>query len=105
MIDAKTELLAGSTRRRRGAVFAGAETLAAPPGKACITSGWPSARRPDRRARRAGFELGWSRRLHMLAALLFYLGLIAHVVVVLFFAGYAADGGHRLVVHHRLGGK
>lgn len=41
---------------------------------------------------RAGFELGWSRRLHMLAALGFYLGLIAHVVVVLFFAGYAADG-------------
>ncbi len=41
---------------------------------------------------RAGFELGWSRRLHLLAALGFYLGLLAHVVVVLFFAGYAADG-------------
>ncbi len=40
----------------------------------------------------AGFELGWSRRLHMLVALLFYLGLFAHIVVVLFFAGYAADG-------------
>lgn len=40
----------------------------------------------------AGFELGWSRRIHMIAALGFYLGLIAHVVVVLFFAGYAADG-------------
>lgn len=37
-------------------------------------------------------ELGWSRRLHMLAALAFYLGLLAHVIVVLFFAGYAADG-------------
>ncbi len=41
---------------------------------------------------RAGFELGWSRRLHMLAALGFYLGLLAHVIVVLFFAGYAAGG-------------
>jgi len=38
-------------------------------------------------------ELGWSRRIHMLAALGFYLGLLAHVIVVLFFAGYAADGG------------
>ena len=41
----------------------------------------------------AGAGLGWSRRLHLLAALLFYIGLIAHVVVVLFFAGYAAGGG------------
>ena len=40
----------------------------------------------------AGWELGWSRRIHMLIALGFYLGLLAHVVVVLFFAGYAADG-------------
>lgn len=38
-------------------------------------------------------ELRWSRRIHMLAALGFYLGLLAHVVVMLFFAGYAADGG------------
>ena len=41
----------------------------------------------------AGAALGWSRRIHMLAALGFYLGLVAHIVVVLFFAGYAADGG------------
>ncbi len=41
----------------------------------------------------AGPVLGWSRRLHLLAALLFYLGLLAHLVVVLFFAGYAAGGG------------
>ena len=41
----------------------------------------------------AGIGLSWSRRVHMLAALGFYLGLIAHIVVVLFFAGYAADGG------------
>ncbi len=40
----------------------------------------------------AGAGLGWSRRLHLLAALLFYFGLLAHVVVVLFFAGYAAGG-------------
>lgn len=41
----------------------------------------------------AGAGLGWSRRIHMLAALGFYLGLLAHIIVVLFFAGYAADGG------------
>jgi len=40
----------------------------------------------------AGIVLAWSRRLHMLAATLFYLGLISHIVVVLFFAGYAAGG-------------
>ena len=40
----------------------------------------------------ASKELGWSRRLHMLAALGFYLGLLAHVIVMLFFAGYAAGG-------------
>jgi hypothetical protein len=40
----------------------------------------------------AGFLLAWSRRIHMLAALGFYLGLLAHVVIVLFFAGYAAGG-------------
>ena len=39
-----------------------------------------------------GVELRWSRRIHMLAALGFYLGLIAHVIVMLFFAGYAAGG-------------
>ncbi|MCP4470438.1 MAG: hypothetical protein GY815_07090 [Gammaproteobacteria bacterium] len=41
----------------------------------------------------AGAVLAWSRRIHMLAALAFYLGLIAHIIVVLFFAGYAARGG------------
>ncbi|MGB5329979.1 MAG: hypothetical protein WBO58_17300, partial [Gammaproteobacteria bacterium] len=41
----------------------------------------------------AGAGLGWSRRIHMLAALGFYLGLAAHIIVVLFFAEYAADGG------------
>ena len=41
----------------------------------------------------AGLVMAWSRRLHMLAAVLFYLGLISHVVVVLFFAGYAAGDG------------
>lgn len=40
----------------------------------------------------AGVGLGWSRRLHLLAAAGFYLGLLAHVIVVLFFAGYAAGG-------------
>ena len=40
----------------------------------------------------AGLGLRWARRIHMLAALGFYLGLLAHVIVVLFFAGYAAAG-------------
>lgn len=40
----------------------------------------------------AGLLLAWSRRLHMLVASMFYLGLISHVIIVLFFAGYAAGG-------------
>jgi len=40
----------------------------------------------------AGNTLAWSRRIHMLAALVFYLGLISHIIVMLFFAGYAAGG-------------
>jgi hypothetical protein len=41
----------------------------------------------------AGAGLAWARRIHMLVATLFFLGLLAHVIVVLFFAGYAAGGG------------
>lgn len=41
----------------------------------------------------AGLVMAWSRRLHMVAASLFYIGLLAHVIVVLFFAGYAAGDG------------
>jgi len=40
----------------------------------------------------AGLKLAWSRRIHMIAGLLFYLGLLSHIVVMLFFAGYAAQG-------------
>jgi len=40
----------------------------------------------------AGVKLSWSRRIHMVAGLLFYLGLLSHIVVMLFFAGYAAEG-------------
>lgn len=40
----------------------------------------------------AGVKLSWSRRIHMVAGLLFYLGLLSHIVVMLFFAGYAAQG-------------
>jgi len=39
---------------------------------------------------RAGMLLRVWRRAHMLVALLFFSGLLAHVIVVLFFAGYAA---------------
>lgn len=41
----------------------------------------------------AGLVMAWSRRIHMVAASLFYIGLLAHVIVVLFFAGYAAGDG------------
>ena len=40
----------------------------------------------------AGRLLGWSRRIHLLAAALFYAGLLAHIIIVLFFAGYVAGG-------------
>jgi len=40
----------------------------------------------------AGRLLGWSRRIHLLAAALFYAGLLVHIVIVLFFAGYVAAG-------------
>jgi hypothetical protein len=41
----------------------------------------------------AGKIRGWSRRIHMAAAVLFYAGLLTHIIVVLFFAGYAAGDG------------
>ena len=53
----------------------------------------------EREARMVGARAGvspglrFARRIHMLTALGFYLGLIAHVIVMLFFAGYAAEGG------------
>ncbi|MGB0847887.1 MAG: hypothetical protein ACPGSM_14245 [Thiolinea sp.] len=42
--------------------------------------------------RNAGKLLAYWRRLHMLLAVVFFVGLLAHIVVVLFFAGYAAGG-------------
>ena len=41
----------------------------------------------------AGFWMAWSRRIHMIAAALFFIGRFAHVIIVLFFAGYAAGEG------------
>ena len=52
----------------------------------------------DREARlvgaksRAGLVLSFWRRSHLVLAALFYGGVVAHVVVVVFFAGYAAKG-------------
>jgi len=40
----------------------------------------------------AGTLLAWSRRIHLMAAALFYVGLLTHIIIVLFFAGYAAGG-------------
>lgn len=42
---------------------------------------------------RAGVVLSYARQLHIVVAGVFYLSLLAHVVVMLFFAGYAAKGG------------
>lgn len=42
--------------------------------------------------RQAGVVLSLWRRVHIAAAVLFFVGLLAHVVVVTVFAGYAADG-------------
>ena len=63
----------------------------------CLSFGYQSL--IDREARMigtrqtAGMIRGWSRRIHMGAAVLFYGGLLAHIIVVLFFAGYAAGDG------------
>ena len=95
VIDAKIELL-------RILDPAAEEALFSPALKHWLRHPWNSFRYlalAEREARMigarasAGIELGWSRRIHMLAALGFYLGLVSHIVVVLFFAGYAADGG------------
>ena len=95
VIEQKTELL------RRIDVDAD-EALFSPALKHWLRTPWKSLqyqRLADREAAligaraAAGIALGWSRRIHMLAALGFYLGLLAHVVIVLFFAGYAAGGG------------
>jgi len=52
----------------------------------------------------AGVVLAWSRRIHMMAALAFYLSLVAHIIVVLFFAWLRCPGRrYRMVVYHRLG--
>ena len=95
IIDAKIRLLQSIDP-------AADEALFSPALKHWLCQPWKSTRYlvlTEREARMvgarasAGIGLSWSRRIHMLAALGFYLGLIAHIVVVLFFAGYAADGG------------
>ena len=42
---------------------------------------------------RAGLLLGWWRRLHLAIAALFFIGLLLHIGLVLFFAGYVAGDG------------
>lgn len=95
VIDAKTRLLQSIDPTADEALFSPALTH-------WLRQPWKSARYlalAEREARMvgarasAGIGLSWSRRIHMLAALGFYLGLISHIVVVLFFAGYAAAGG------------
>ena len=95
VIDGKVELLARLDANADEALFS-------PALKHWLRQPWNSLRYhrlAEREARMvgaragAGVVLAWSRRIHMLAALAFYLGLIAHIIVVLFFAGYAARGG------------
>jgi hypothetical protein len=95
LIDAKVELLKRLDPTAQEALFS-------PALKHWLAQPLNSSRYQllaEREARMVGarssvaVELRWARRIHMLAALGFYLGLIAHVIVVLFFAGYAADGG------------
>jgi len=95
VIEAKTRLLQTIDP-------AADEALFSPALKHWLHQPWKSARYlalAEREARMvgarasAGIGLSWSRRIHLLAALGFYLGLISHIVVVLFFAGYAAAGG------------
>jgi hypothetical protein len=95
VIDDKVELLARLDANADEALFS-------PALKHWLRQPWNSLRYhrlAEREARMvgaragAGVVLAWSRRIHMLAALAFYLGLIAHIIVVLFFAGYAARGG------------
>ena len=95
VIDDKVELLARLDANADEALFS-------PALKHWLRQPWNSLRYHrlvEREARMegaragAGVVLAWSRRIHMLAALAFYLGLIAHIIVVLFFAGYAARGG------------
>jgi hypothetical protein len=95
VIDDKVELLARLDANADEALFS-------PALKHWLRQPWNSLRYQflaEREARMvgaragAGVVLAWSRRIHMLAALAFYLGLIAHIIVVLFFAGYAARGG------------
>ncbi len=95
VIDAKTGLL----RRLDPAAD---ESLFSPALKHWMRSPWLSLRYQLLAEREAGLVgarasagggLRWWRRLHMLIALAFYAGLVAHVVVMLFFAGYAAGEG------------
>ena len=78
------------------------ESLFSPTLKHWLTSPWYSLRyqllveeeyRLVGARRRAGLVLQWWRRLHLLAAGVFFVGLLTHVMVVLFFAGYAAGEG------------
>ncbi len=92
LIDAKTRLL-------RDLDPGASEGLFSPALKHWLRHPWLSFRYRGLAAREArlvgargsaGAGLAWARRIHMLVAAAFYLGLLAHVVVVLFFAGYVA---------------
>lgn len=57
------------------------------------------ARHPLRTDTLPSFPERWWRRLHLALALLFVLGILAHVITTVFFAGYVA-GGHEIYWWH-----
>ena len=94
IIDDKTELLQRLDPAANEALFSPAlKHWLRSPVKSCHYQ-WLAGREAQMVGARAdaGRELAWARRIHLLFAAAFYLGMMAHVIVVLFFAGYAA--GH-----------
>ena len=95
VVDAKTELLASLDPGAEEAVFS-------PTFKHWLRSPWRTWRYQRLIEQEntlvgartgAGTVLQWWRRLHLLAAWLFFVGLTVHVIVGLFFAGYVAGEG------------
>ena len=95
VIDDKTELLRHLDRDANEALFSPAlKHWLRSPLRSCRYQ-WLAEREARMVGARADADpgLAWARRIHMLIAAAFYLGLLAHVIVVLFFAGYAAGDG------------
>lgn len=95
LIAAKQRLLAELDPQAREATFSVTlPLLLRAPGRALAYQRLARAEARLLGTRRAvGFAQAWWRPLHLLLAWIFVLGVLTHVVVVTFFAGYAAGGG------------